>query len=515
MADVYFTTNPAEFTRLEGLYVSERNPPGFIRARDLSVVAMAGKCVRGPLTPVEITSPARFLEIYGGRDYTANGTGGARVGEVHAALLNKRFGKVVVRRVAAAADVAASFDWETAAGGGGTAVLRIAAANVGVWGNDVQFKIADASDAVANHFKLTIKYLGREVVYDNLDITTGNDNLAVTVGTDEGNLVVLTKLASGRPINTAAATDGADALAFVNLGETVAAFTSVAGTSGAPAVTDYNTGMNEIAQYPGVSVCLVPEAVPTPATYNGNLVTLAAQVSDRMFLTWSQVHGQSVATEVTNIGAQITTRSDRIVWAYNSTYTLDPDTGVEFQQGPHVWLAGIMSQTDVDIHPGAFETLAFNAGIKRLTNMGLQRPDLISLRDAGIASLERIAEGFWFRSGVTTNLTPGLTEITRRRMADFLQLSASDRLRSYVKARNTDERRATMAAELTAFSRQLKADKRVIEDFAIDQVSVNTAAQRAQGIEKILWRVKTIGHMLHLVFETEIGTGVVIDQAAA
>src|SRR5690554_2702784 len=97
--DLYFTTNPADWTKLEGLYVSERNPPGMIQGANTSVVGFAGKCVRGPDHPVEITSPGRCLEVFGGRDYTATGQGGTRIGEVHGALLNKRFGKIVVRRV--------------------------------------------------------------------------------------------------------------------------------------------------------------------------------------------------------------------------------------------------------------------------------------------------------------------------------------------------------------------------------------------------------------------------------
>ena len=35
--------------------------------------------------------------------------------------------------------------------------------------------------------------------------------------------------------------------------------------------------------------------------------------------------------------------------------------------------------------------------------------------------------------------------------------------------------------------------------------------ERAQGLEFILWRVKLIGHMLHIVLKTEIGTGVTIE----
>jgi hypothetical protein len=59
MSDIFFTTNPAEFTKLEGIYVSERNPAGFIRGRDLGVVGCAGRGVRGPSPPLTSTSTGR------------------------------------------------------------------------------------------------------------------------------------------------------------------------------------------------------------------------------------------------------------------------------------------------------------------------------------------------------------------------------------------------------------------------------------------------------------------------
>jgi hypothetical protein len=494
MTDVYYTSNPADYSKLEGLYVSEQNPPGFIQGADVSITGIAGKCVRGPTDHcVEITSPGRFLEVFGGRDKTANGSGGARIGEVHAALLNKKFGTVIVRRVAASDATKASHAFSDAVP---TQIMQVVASSVGSWGQNITAEVMDASDGDANHFNLQVTYLGQVVTYQNLDLHNGTDNSAQVIGSDDGRLIDIVKTVDGRPVN------GSSALA-------------TAGVDGTLAVTDYNAGVNDLAIYPGVSVVLVPEAVTgSAAAFHTNLVTLSQQVSDRIFLTWAQVHGQAVATETAQVAAQITTRTDRIWWCYNSAYTVDPDTGTELQQGPHVWLASILSQIDVDVHPGAVETQALLAGITRLTNTSLSRDDLIALRAAGISTLERLTNGFQFRSVVTTDLTAGKTEGTRRRMADFLQVSAAGRLESYVKAKNTTANRATLAAELTAFSQQLRLQGRIIQDFAIDQQSVNSDAQRAQGIEQILWRVDLIDHILALVFKTEIGTGVVIQQAA-
>lgn len=510
MGDIYFTTNPAEFGKLEGLYVSERKPPGFIRGVDLSLVGLAGRCVRGPDAPQTITSSGVFLDVYGARD---QGSGGPLIGNVWTALLNKRFGNVVVRRVRAADSVKASFTLETAAGGGGTAVLRVDASSHGAWGNLVGVSVVAATDGISTHFDLITQYLGKQVRLQNLDITTGNDNTAIVVGGDVARFVDLVKLADGRPINNAASTDGADANGFVLLGQTVASYTSVAGSDGTLVVGDYNAGVNDLAAFPDISVVLVPEAVAgSAATFHSNLVTLSATVSDRIFLTWAQAHGQTVSNEITQINAQITTRTDRIVWAYNSLFTIDPTNSTEIQTGPHVWLASIMSQTDVDIHPGCSDAIEFLSGATRVTNTTLQRGDLILLKKAGISTVEKNKRGFQFRSVVTTSLTPGLEEVTRRRMADFYILSVADGLSTYVKGKNTPEIRALMAGEVVGFSQGLKDKSRVVEDYEIDQESVNTPTQRAQGEEHLLTRVRLIGHILALVLETEISTGTVIER---
>ena len=489
MSDIYFSTNPADWTKLEGLYINEKQPAGFIRGVDLSTVGMATACVRGPLTPTIITSSADFLNIFGGRDY---GGGGTIIGQGWAAMLNKPFGTVVIRRVAAAAASKASHQLLATA----TPIVQVNASSVGAWGLGITVDVTAPTDGISGHFNLTAHYLGRDYLYQNLDTTTGNNNLAQVIGTDPARPIDLVKLADGTPDDVAGA-----ALA-------------TGGSDGSVASSDYNTGLDDLANFPGVGVVLIPEAVPVAATVWSHLVTIAPTVADRIFLTWANVHTNGQSAEVSAEAAAITTTSDRIIWCYNSPYTIDPTTSLAFQQNPAIWMAAILSQVDVDIHPGSFQTEAVLAGITSLTQPGLSRGDYIALKNGGICALESTPSGFRFRSGVTTNLNPGLTEITRRRMADFLQLSAAQRLQTYVKGKNTPEIRARMAGELVSFSQGLKSLGRIVADFGINQTDVNTDPQRANGEEHILWQVKLIGHMLYLVLDTDISTGTVIAQAA-
>src|SRR6516164_4102164 len=95
----FFTTNEGEVSRLEGLYIMERNPPGIISGVFLGNVGVAGETVRGPTdVPTDVGSEAEFVSVFGGRD---QGSGGSIVNKVWLSLLNKPFGRVTVNRSAA------------------------------------------------------------------------------------------------------------------------------------------------------------------------------------------------------------------------------------------------------------------------------------------------------------------------------------------------------------------------------------------------------------------------------
>jgi len=511
--DVFFSTNPADWAKLEGLYISERNPPGFIRGVDLSIVGIGGETVRGPAGPQSVTSTGRFLEVYGGRDY---GSGGPLINEVWASMLNKQFGALVIERIIAADATISSFQPETLLDGTGVAIINIAASSAGVWGENVKWKVEAASNAVATSFNVVISYLGEEVTYENIN-TNGalDDNTAEVVGSDIGRFVTITKLADGRPNDSSTVTEGAfvtarDTNDFVNLGAVIAAYTSVAGTEGTIASAQEIAVLTSLSNYEGPSTVFMAGTMVDQNALNVQIVAEAAARSDRMWLTWSGTHAQAVATENSNKTTDITTVSDRIVWCFNSFYTLDPDTALEMQRPPHEVMGSIFSQNDVDVHPGAQATTKQTAGIIRLANESLTRADLIALKANGVSTLERLPGQFLFRSAVTTTTESGKEEITRRRMVDFLQLSAASRLRYFVKAKNTVENRALMAGELTAFSKGLRSQGRIIEDFSVSS-DINKESDRANGLEKLLWEVDLIGHILSLVLETSMGTGVVIE----
>lgn len=489
MSAPYFTTNDSDIPQLEGLYVKERNPPATISGAFLGKVCMVGETVRGPVgRAVDISSEGRFQEVFGYSN-RANDSGPI-TNKIWKALLNKPFGALSIVRVAAAAAAAATHNFSDAVP---TAIVKVDASSVGAWGNDLSAQIVvPSSDGVAGRFDLKVKWAanGREWIYKNLDFTGTNDNSLQVLGTDDANPVVVTKLASGTPV----------AAAYVAL---------AGGSDGSVADSDYTaTGkaleVGAVAE--GCGVVLTAEHMSS--TVKAKIYNLSATVSDRIFLMAPDSETVSAASAITEAASY---RTDRVVYCFNSPYTVDPRTAAEMVTSPDSWMASILSQVDVDINPGEEDAKQFTQGITRLYNTGLQRADYISLRQAGIAALEK-DNGFAFVSAVTTSLTSGKEQITRRRSADYIQLSLARGLKFNVKKKNTLSRRAAIVGNITAFLSDLEANERIVEAFLVDGEKLNTPSQRAAGIEKELIRVRLIGHILELVLETEIGTAVVITE---
>jgi hypothetical protein len=503
----YFTTNDADVSQLEGVYIKETNPPATVQETSLNTVGVFGTTLKGPVgVPQLIGSESRFIEIFGG-GYLA----GVNINKVWTSILNKGFSSLYVTRVAAAAAVAASFTMESASGGAGVATVRIDASSVGSWGNSLAWRVYAATNGVANAWNLDIKdtITGKTWTYQNLDTTTGGgDNTATVVGNDPGAPIVLTKLSATRPSNSVASTDGADTLGFTFLGQTVASYTSVAGADGSVADSDYfgtGKGLDTLATLKGVAIVYC--AGYTSSTLKAATKVFAANSSDRVFLIGTTDQTVLASAAVTDVA---TYRSDRLIYCFNHVYTIDPVLGTEVLVRPESWMAAVLANTDVDIHPGEEDTKRFLAGITRIYYPSLTRADYISLKAAGIAALEIDLGSPVFVSGVVTDLTPGKTEITRRRMADFLQLSAAFTLRFHVKKKNTEQRRTAIAATLKGWLSGLKRQGRVVEDFNIDMDILNSSTDQANGIQRILMQVQLLPHMLEVVLTTEIGTGVTI-----
>jgi hypothetical protein len=496
-----------------GLYIRELTPSRPIRGTAVNKRGVTGVCVRGPVgRAIEITSYGRFAEVFGERDY---GAGGALAGEVWKSIINKPFSPMVVVRAAAAAAATASFTLETAAGGGGTEVLRVDASSPGIWGNDVRVKVSAATDADANHFNLEVRYLARRTVY----ISTTNDNTALIVGDDDGRLITLTKLAAGRPVNNVAATDGADSEGFVNLGEVVAAFTSVAGTEGTIADSDFtatNGPMEILNGYKGIKARYV--AGRSNSAIKAKVLTLAGTLNEGCWLVCPDSSATAHATAITEAG---TLRHRRIGYEHNYPITLDPNTAARITTEPHAWMAADLCLLDPDGHPGVEEARDFKVGIIGLTFEGIQDGDYDLLDAAGINALERDEEGrITWVSGVTTSLVNNDRQLDGRFTKDFILSGIASRLKGSKYKPNTKARREDDRAAIAGWLTQLAKSQRFVDvdDNGVPQFSVandgtvNTETDQAAGIQKTLVRVQLIPMNLVINVLFEAGTDVTFTE---
>lgn len=503
-----------------GTYIKELAVSAPVRGLFRGVSGMAFESVRGPVGKIVVCdSLQRFIDVYGGRDKGING--GAVIGKGWFALQNKAFGLVYACRAAAAAAVAASFTFEDTAGGAGAQIFTATATSVGTWGNDVALKVSAASDGNSNHWNLTVQLYGKTYPYQNLDTSGTNDNLTITIGSDDANPVVLTKVGAGRPVNTAPSVDGADTNGFVKLGTVVAGFVSVAGTDGAIADTDFTgagKAMEILNNARGIDYCFV--AGRSNSAIKTKILALSATANSRLWGMCPDSESVSLSAAVTEAG---TLRDRHIAYCWNHPYVVDPVTGATVVDEPHVLLGSILSQIEPDVHPGVVETSDLTKSVVRLQNE-MADSDRDTADAAGITYLNRDLDQsgnqVWlFGNGRTTDLTTNNSQIDGQRSKFFLIAGLAQRMRGDEKKPNTAVIRAARKAAFEGWLTELangspprfvnKDDKGNPLFEVKNDSQVNTDADRQAGIQRDLVRVQLIPKNLYLQLQVQIGVNVV------
>lgn len=487
---VRYTKNPNDWkTGVNGLYIDQESPPPALAGVDLSTSGLLGKTVRGPATPFAVTSQSDFEAVFGGRELVPGGPAYSEVWKAYVALA---WGTNIVQRVVASDAAAATHSFSDAVP---TAIARVAASSVGVWGNSLQAAIENATDGVSTHFNLRVDWNGAQQLFENVDFTAAHDNSLLLVGDDPSNWIVLTKLADGRPINIV-----------------LTALTT--GSDGTVTEPNYEAAADTLAAYDGVATVLCVEAPTTPATFNAHMNTAALAHPEKFFLVWSGNPANSRSVEITAKTTQVPSAADNLIWCWNAPKILDPITQTKITLGPHVVLASILSQVDIPVHPGKKAVGALTANLKDIAFPALDFNERKLLRDAGIAALLRVKQtnGYSFRfiDAPSASYTPAdPVEAVDVREIMWLIDSVEDALLDFVDEEDDDVRRAQMVGVIDGFSKGLKDANRVIKDYSIS-ADGTSAADRARNIEILDWAVQLIGHSGKIVLRTNMGTGVTV-----
>ncbi len=443
-----------------GVYVKENAPASPTKGRKNRVIGLVGSCLRGPGTLTTCTDYKRFLDVFGGRDRNTNG--GDCVGHIWRALQGRRWGKIMVARAIADDAVKASFTLETATGGGGTQVLRVDASSEGAWGNDVGIRVFAATNGDANYFNLAVRLYGKVKIFENITIYSTNDNTNIVIGNDAATLIRLTKLANGRPVNSTASTDGADADAYILLGQTgVSGFTGVAGTDGTLAATDYTAAMQLINDARGIHACAVVGL--SDSDIKDDVKTMAATASQRVWYVCPDDEEVEYGDAITE---RATFSDGRICYVFNHAYITDPVTKEEIVEEPFVNVLSIISQTDPDVHIGDFDNAIYTKAIRRVA---FELSDTVrdALDEGGVTFIHKDQDSNGNEviipgNGLTCDFARNNKDLDGRYMKDFILEAIANRLRGDQFKGNHKLNRAARASSISSFLKTLALSDRYI-----------------------------------------------------
>jgi hypothetical protein len=297
----------------------------------------------------------------------------------------------------------------------------------------ITITIAAADDGVSGHFNLTATAGTYSERYPNLSVLSGAGG--VVLG-DQTNSLLLAALAEGGGSLTSSTRPVNGSYVLGASGTNVASAT--AGADGTPGTTHYTgtagSGDAGIAKFegdPDVTIVAVDDCGNSNRVAI-NTALVAHAVAEQRIAVINGNSGVSISSAITYVGTNASAyRSERAIFAWPWVYVKD-EGGTERLVPPSVMLAGALSR--MPRHLGTHwkdprNTVAYS-GISRL-EYAVSRANLILAQNAGIQCIVPAGDYYAPKSGVTTSLTVNQTQVSRRRIADFLMRAVSDGQEAY------------------------------------------------------------------------------------
>lgn len=216
-------------------------------------------------------------------------------------------------------------------------------------------------------------------------------------------------------------------------------------------------------------------------------------------------------------------RSQRVVYNYPGVQSFVPAIaqrglagGAGFtadgivDMGSDGFLVSVCSQLPPEENPGQLTTftggaIGLEAGNPDVQSMDIN--DYKAFRASGICAPRMDGGTMVFQSGVTSvdpSVQPGLRNIARQRMDDFITDSEARSLKNFGKKLSTRSRRAQIVGLMRGFLKGLQ-DAQRIEDFSLDLKSGNTPETLALGIFRVKQLVRTVPSLDAIVIDSTIG----------
>lgn len=480
---IYRSTDPTTWDDLDGIVINESAPAPNVAGVAANVVILVGQAQRGPTELTEVGSIGQFHEMFGKSNAGVN-----------QAMKNKKFGRLKVIRVVAAAAVTALKAFAS------TAVDRItfyAKQGAGAYGNGITVTI-EAGSSVGKKYTIKDTTPGSVMpieIYDNVVITE------ITSTSPFASSQLITAV-----VNSSAA-EPANAVA-------TALATGADGTVGD---TDYQAAIAK-AEVEGAGNVIFLDAYNS--TRNGYLKAHVAAAQDKIAIL-AGAENDSVSAAVADVANSRDT-DGRLIYAYPWVQTVID--GVLAFVSPASWVASVISQTSPHIDPAYVKNAGFLGGITGLKR-SLTRSDYIQLKDAGIMAFENDQDiGFKIKSGVVTQIADSSKVLVlRRRMTDFLTNSIARFLKQYQNSVASKANRTLIKSAIATFDKQLENDGILPKDSEvqsgkaklIDTESLNTDSSIAAGFLKLLYKRRIYSTNRFIVLQTEIGESVTVTEGEA
>lgn len=478
MTEVFRTDNPLLYTELEGVIVTEKNPPPAVVSAGTNNAVLIAQFERGPANePTPISSISELQSQFGNN----NAFGGNK------ALRFKRWSNLYVTRVTAAAAVKAT--WTQVSNTNNT--ITVTAKYTGAYGNDIEVTIATGTEIGSN--KWTFKNGDIEEVFDNVK-TGGKTDAQLKEIFASSSLVVVSGAHATEPV--------------VNTED----HKLTSGSDGSPAASDYKTAIE-----------------------NSNI-----RVSGKIFFTDNQTDGvraalttfvktegagqcvigpSTLSESAANAAVDAETYQDtdgRVIFVFNPIKF--SNLGQIEEESPVFLAASILNLTPPHISPAAARTVAYTQTAVD-TKFNLTRAQLIALRKAGVCAFENDADlGIKLVSDVTGS--PAYS-IQRRRMADFYINAVALFLKQFQSEPNSQLTRAQIRSAITNFDADLVAngvlpgDNEVAQGkaFLVKTEGITSPTEMAQGILKVELKRRLFAPAAFIVLIATIAESVEITEA--
>jgi len=490
MPDIFKTDNPLEYTSLDGVIVTERQPPLGVVAAGANNCIFIGQFEKGPVNkPQLITSVSDLEKIFGNNyDYSGN-----RVFRL------KGWSNVYVSRVVSSSSAAAKVTLTD----GTNNIITLTAKEKGAYGNRIKYSISN-KDATAGSFDITFSIEGDDTPAETYKGLTKASNFAEVFKDSE-------------IIDSSADFGASKTVDFDDVDSDEESGSLSGGSDGSVTGSDYATAIkNSNLRLNGK----IYFADSQDATVKAALSNLVKTERDGICVIGPDPSIDSVDDAI----ADAETYQDnegRVLYAYNDVgYNIGGS--VEYES-PVALLASILNLSPPNQAPNSPQAATYAntaVGVKDV----LTRGDLIKLKDGGIMAFENDPDlGVRIVSPVTGS--PDVSVI-RRRMSDFYISSIASFLKNFQGSPNSILTRASIRSAISSFDRGLVFDGILPSDAEIQQdipdgkaflvrtEGITTAEEKARGIVKVQVMRRLFSSARFLILIAEIGESVVVREEA-